>query len=243
MRKMAGETKPRSRAAWMGVAAGAALAFVVPAGGQQISYSVYGGVSFDGYESNIQIIGASVRPAGTGLRPMAGLQAYRLGFDAGGTQGSTDVLAVTPSVGAGYFTEAGQVNLMVGYAFVNEETNTFFGGGGGQNGLTTAVQGGYWGMDPDIEGVAAYSWEPDYLWTNLVIAQPVLFRESGTLSVGADGVWEGQMVDDGFRAFSVGPAVRWSNDRNFGVTVAGGYRDADGRDPTWYVRLGGAFYR
>jgi len=119
----------------------------------------------------------------------------------------------------------------------------FIGGGGGESGLTTAVQALYWGADPDVETIAAYSWEPEYLWTNAVVVQPLLGLGGGTLSAGLDGVYESQMSDNGKSAYSFGPAVRWSNDRNLGVTVAGGYRKTEDRDATWYLRLGGAFYR
>lgn len=213
-----------------------------PAGAQGISWTVYGGTALDGYDTNIIIVGGTVRPAGNGFRPMAGAQVYRLGFEDGLGE-STDVFAVNPSVGAGYFTPDGQVSAMVGYAFVNEETPVFIGGGGGESGLTTAVQALYWGASPDVEAIAAYSWEPEYLWTNVVAVQPVLDVGGGSLSVGLDGIYEEQMIEDGFSAYSIGPAVRWSNNRNLGVTLSGGYRDADERDSTWYLRLGAAYYR
>lgn len=235
---------------WTALALLAALA-AAPAGAQdpydedmdgpRINYTIYGGAALDGYETNIQIVGATVRPAGNGLRPMVGAQVYRLGFDDVG--GSTEVFAVNPSIGAGWFTPDGQASAMVGYSFVNEETPVFIGGGGGESGLTTAVQALYWGADPDVEAIAAYSWEPEYLWTNAVVVQPVMALGNGTLSVGADGVYETQMIEGGGSAYSLGPALRWSNDLNLGVTLAGGYRKAENRDATWYVRLGAAYYR
>jgi hypothetical protein len=227
------------------VGAAAALAlFAAPAAAQQrINYTVYGGVAVDGYDTNIQIIGASVRPTGGGIRPTVGLQAYRLGFDPGGDAGSTDVYAVTPTVGVGYYTPEGLASVSVGYALVNDEAPLAFGGGTGESGFTTAVQGLYWGASPDVEAIAAYSWEPEYLWTNLILAQPIASLSGGTLSVGADGVYEGGMGDGGTTAYSIGPLVRWSNNRDLGVTLAGGYRDAETRNPTWFVRLGAAFYR
>lgn len=231
----------------IGMALGALALVAAPAraqddvDGRPINWTVYGGAAVDGYDTNIQIIGGTVRLAGNGFRPMVGAQVYRLGFDAGGE--STDVYAVNPSVGGGYFTPDGQVSAMLGYSFVNEDSPVAFGGGGGESGFTTALQGLYWGASPDVEAIAAYSWEPEYLWTNLVVVQPVLNMRSGTVSVGLDGIYEEQMIDDGFSAYSIGPAIRWSNDRNLGVTLSGGYRDADSRDSTWYLRIGAAFYR
>ena len=253
MRNGNGETRARGgRRTWAAVLA---LLAAAPAAAQgleydddvqgtpAVNYTIYGGAALDGYDTNIQIVGGTVRLGGNGLRPMAGLQVYRLGFEDGaGT--STDVFAVNPSIGGGYFTPDGQASLMVGYSFVNEETpGLVIGGGGGESGLTTAVQGLYWGADPDVEAIAAYSWEPEYLWTNLLVAQPVLNTGGGSVSVGIDGVYEAQMIDDGFSAYSIGPALRWSNNRNIGITLAGGYRKADERDATWYARLGAAFYR
>ncbi|HEX2079021.1 MAG TPA: hypothetical protein VHG08_14960 [Longimicrobium sp.] len=248
MRNGNGETRPRGgRWTWTALGALAALAAAPAAAqdefdGRPINYTIYGGTAFDGYETNIQIIGGTVRPAGTGLRPMAGLSVYRLGYRNAGA--STNVFAVNPSVGGGWFTPDGQVSAMVGYSFVNEDVPVpVFGGGGGSSGLTTAVQGLYWGADPDVEAIAAYSWEPEYLWTNAVVAQPVMAMGNGTLSLGVDGVYETQMIENGTSAYSLGPAVRWSNDLNLGVTLAGGYRKAEARDATWYVRLGAAFYQ
>jgi hypothetical protein len=234
---------------WTALALLAALV-AAPAGAQDdlddvdglpITYTIYGGAALDGYETNIQIVGATLRPRGNGWKPMAGAQVYRLGFEDLG--GSTNVYAVNPSIGGGYFTPDGQVSAMVGYSFVNEETPVFIGGGGGESGLTTAVQALYWGADPDVEAIAAYSWEPEYLWTNAVVVQPVMPLGPGLLSVGGDAVYETQMIENGGSAYSLGPAVRWSNERNLGVTVAGGYRKAEDRDATWYVRLGAAFYQ
>jgi hypothetical protein len=225
-------------------AAGVALALAAaPAGAQGINWTVYGGAALDGYDTNILIVGGTVRPTGNGFRPMAGAQVYRLGFEDGGTGETTGVFAVNPSIGGGYFTPDGQVSAMVGYAFIDDETPVSFGGGGGESGITTAVQALYWGASPDIEAIAAYSWEPEYLWTNVVAVQPVLDVGGGSLSVGLDGIYEEQMIDDGSSAYSIGPAVRWSNNRNLGVTLSGGYRDADERDSTWYLRIGAAYYR
>ncbi|HEU0298160.1 MAG TPA: hypothetical protein VFR37_01875 [Longimicrobium sp.] len=251
MRNGNGEARPCvCRWTWTALGIAAALAAAMPGAaaaqdefdGPRINYTLYGGAAVDGYETNIQILGATVRPSGNGLRPMAGLQAYRLGFE--DATGGTEVFAVNPSVGGGYFTPDGQVSAMVGYSFVNEDVPVpVFGGGGGESGLTTSVQGLYWGASPDVEAIAAYSWEPEYLWTNLVVAQPVMGMGNGTLSLGVDGVYEEQMIENGSSAYSVGPLVRWSNDLNLGVTLAGGYRKAEDRESTWYVRLGAAFYQ
>jgi hypothetical protein len=230
-------------AAVLAAAPGAAAAQDEFDDGPRINYTLYGGVAVDGYDTNIQILGGSVRPAGTGLRPMAGISVYRLGYE-DPPNGNTDVYAVNPSIGGGYFTEDGQVSAMVGYSLVNDDNPVpVFGGGGGGSGVTTALQALYWGADPDVEAIAAYSWEPEYLWSNVVVVQPILALGNGTLGVGLDGVYEEQMTPTGRSAYSIGPAVRWTNDLNLGVTLAGGYRKAETRDATWYVRLGGAFYQ
>jgi hypothetical protein len=226
---------------WMALALLAAPAAAQEDLGGPVSYTVYGGVGMDGYETNIQILGASVSPRGNGWKPMAGVQVYRLGYDDGGE--TTNVYAVNPSIGGGYFTPDGLVSAMVGYSLVSEESPLSFGGGGGESGVTTAVQGLYWGGEPDVEAIAAYSWGPEYLWTNAVVVQPVMAVGRGLLSVGGDAVYETQMIEDGGSAYSLGPAVRWSNERNLGVTLGGGYRKAEDRDATWYVRLGAAFYQ
>lgn len=248
MRNGNGERPRGGRWTWMALGLAAALSAPGTAAAQddfdgpRISYTLYGGAAFDGYDTNIQIIGGSVRPSGNGLRPMAGVSVYRLGYE--DATGGTDVFAVNPSIGGGYFTPDGQVSAMLGYSLVSEDTPVpVFGGGGGESGLTTTLQALYWGADPDVEAIAAYSWEPEYLWSNAVVVQPVMGLGNGTLFLGLDGVYEEQMTETGRSAYGIGPAVRWSNDLNLGVTLAGGYRKAEARDATWYVRLGGAFYQ
>jgi len=243
------EPSPRPAGRALLLLAAAALA-AAPAAAQgaaspSVALSGWAVAGIDGNGGNIQLLGGSIRPAGSGFQPMVVLQAYRLGYELGD---GTDVtsLAVNPAVGGGYFTSTGMVTGTVGYTFLDEERpGQFFEGGGGESGFTTAVNAQYWGSVPALAGIAAYGWASEYLWTNLQAFVPVATGPSGTFSLGADGVWEGQLSggDDAYRSHSIGPALRWSNDRDMGITLGAGWKEPRGGDGTWYARLGAAIYR
>lgn len=208
--------------------------------------TVYGVAGYDGDETNIQLVGGTVRAAGRGLKPVVGLQAYRLGYESG-TE-STTVLAVTPSVGAEYRGAGGSVGARVGYTFQSREDDQegvdapFIGGEGGRSGIVTSVQANTWSTPAELQGIASYNWESEYAWTQAQAVVPVARLRTGTVGLGAEAVFEGQTSSDNgseYRAFQVGPVLRFNNGRSFLVTLSGGYKstNVEDRDDTYYTRL------
>lgn len=203
--------------------------------------TVYAVAGADGDETNILLAGATVRPSGLGLKPVAGLQVYRLGYDAGGTEGTATVLAITPSVGAEYRATGGAVGGRVGYSFQDRDVDApFIGGAGGRSGVVTTLQANSWVGNRELQGIASYNFGSDFLWSNAQAVLPVARTGLGNVGVGAEVVWEGEMgggEGTEYRAFEVGPVVRVANGRNLAVTLGGGLKNSNIRDETYYARL------
>lgn len=221
-------------------AALAALAVMVaaPAGAAAQELTAYATASVDGHDSNIQLVGASVRPEGLGLKPVLAIQAYRLGYESGVDENTT-VYSVGPSVGASYRMEGGQLEGRVGYNFQSEDVDSPTIGEGGGSGFTTAVQAISWATRPELQGIASYSWGSEYLWSQAQALMPVMELDRGGIAVGAEAVWQGNVGGEGdYEAYQVGPVVRWSTGSQSSLLVGGGYKDSNTRDATWYARIG-----
>jgi hypothetical protein len=85
------------------------------------------------------------------------------------------------------------------------------------------------------------------LWSQALATVPVTRFDGGSISLGGEVIWEGQLAEsspgvDEARAISVGPVLKWGNGRNLIVTGSGGYKDANFGDPTWYARVTFARY-
>lgn len=225
---------------WMGgFAVPAALAMGAPAGAQEAT--VYATGSIDGYETSIVLVGTSVRAGGLGIQPVAGLQVYRLDYQSGAV--NVGRWSVMPSVGVANRFATGSVEARVGYAFTDEDTDApFVDAEGGSGGVNTAVHGNYWGSggtSPELQGIASYSWGSEYLWSQVQAAVPVLQLGAGRVSVGGEAVWQGQLAgDDRYSSRQLGPLVKWSTGHDSAITLGGGWKDSNSREPTWYARIG-----
>jgi hypothetical protein len=214
-----------------------AVMMAAPAAVSAQELTAYATASVDGDESNIQLVGASARPEGLGLRPVVAVQAYRLNYDAGGE--STTVWSVGPSVGGSYRMEGGQLEGRVGYNFQSEEVDSPLIGEGGGSGFTTAVQAISWASRPELQGIASYGWGSEYLWSQAQAILPVAELSPGSIGVGAEAVWQGNVGGEGdYEAWQVGPVVRWSTGHESNLLVGAGYKNSSSRDATWYARVG-----
>jgi hypothetical protein len=219
------------------------VAVSLPRLGAAQELTAYATASLDGNDTNIGLIGASVRAAGLGLRPVVALQVYRLQYDAGGTQGDVTVLSVGPSAGLSYRMSGGSVEGRVGYNFQSEDDEDVpfqEGEGGGGGGVTTSVQAISWASRPELQGIASYNWGSEYLWSTAQALVPVRELNPGGIAVGAEAVWQGNVgaEDADYQSWQAGPVLRWSTGRESSVTVGAGYKDSNTRDATWYARIG-----
>jgi hypothetical protein len=104
---------------------------------------------------------------------------------------------------------------------------------GGGSGLTTTLQAQTWATRPELFGLATYNWGEQYLYTQAHALMPL-----GRLGAGFEAVWQQQTGDEGdYQSTSFGPVVRLGLSTESSVSFAGGYKDDNVRDPTWYVRL------
>lgn len=221
----------------MGVTAGC-----VAAGGLSAQdVTVYGTAGVDGNHTNIELVGGTARFGGLGLAPEVGVQGYHLGYHTG--TGNRDAWAVVPSAGVSYRLPVGQVGARVGYSFQSNDNGgvPVLEGAGGGSGVVVNAQGNYWGPGPELQGIVAYNFGPDYLWTEASATVPVLPMPPGRLSVGAEVVGEGVTSGGSGSAFSVGPLVKWSSGHNWAVSAGAGgkfYSGGANRDNTWYAHVG-----
>lgn len=226
----------------------AVLLAAAPAAVAAQELTVYGVGATEGDGTHLGLVGGSLRPEGLGLKPVVGLQLYGLRYDAGNDESGT-VFAVTPSAGLQYRLAGGSVEGRVGYSFQQRDEDTpedadlpFIQGEGGRSGVTTTVQANYWASAPELQGIASYNWASEYVWSQAQALVPVVQLESGgNLALGGEVIWQGEMdgdQDTRSRAVQVGPVVRFSNGRNFLVSLGGGYKDNNNdRDDTYYARI------
>lgn len=207
--------------------------------------TVYGTAGLDGDDTGIALLGVTARPGGLGFKPVASLQAYALQYPSGLDE-TESVLAVTPMVGVGYRTTGSSVEGKIGYSFQSRDVDApVVEGEGGTGGVVTSLLAQTWASRPELQGIASYSWNSEYLWSQAQAALPVATIPQGMVSVGAEYVWQGQLgSEEGteYRAQSIGPLVRFNNGRNLVVTTSGGYKDSNTRDATWYARVSFARY-
>lgn len=228
-------------ARWRGLS-GAALAFaaMLPATVAAQDATAYAVAGVDGDDTNILLLGTSLRPDGAGLRPVFGLQVARLQYPSG-VDGDATVLSIRPSVGLGYRLEGGSVEGRVGYTFQDRDVEApFVDGEGGGSGVVTSFQANTWATRPELLGLASYSWASDYLYTQGQAILPVVELEPGNIGVGAEVAYQGDFGGgdgEAYRAFQGGPILRYNNGRTFLVGVSGGLKTSNLREDTYYVRV------
>lgn len=188
---------------------------------------------------------------GLGLAPVIGLQTYVVMDE--GTDSRT-AWAVNPAAGVRYSLPTGFVQGLVGYAWTQVDEAAvrvpFFGGG--DAGVTTNLHGEFWGDGRfGLQGIAAYNWGAEYLWSRARGTFGVHPSPSGAINLGLEAGWQGQTGTEGvvggvtqpnYAATMVGPLVQWSTPnvtaglgagwKNVNETVVG-----EGSLSTWYARV------
>jgi hypothetical protein len=200
--------------------------------------TVFGTGASDGDGTNIQLLGVSARPEGLGLKPVIGLQVYRLGYDVA-PDGDATVWAITPSAGLQYRGTGGAVEGRVGYNFQDSEVNApFIEGEGGGSGVTTTLLASSWATRPELQGVASYSWNSDFLWTQGQATLPVVSLNPGNLGVGAEAIYQTDASSGAdYHALELGPVLRYNNGRNLILQLGAGWKSSNVSDDTYYARL------
>ena len=139
-----------------------------PVAAQKWSAGTYGVAEYDTKKTLLLLAGISGGPAGLGVKPRIGVQAYELGFD-NGPGGRTNAFVVKPYVGLTNNYSGGAVSGSVGYAFSNR--NEKIAGGPAitsDNGKGVVVSGGldYWGTGgpAGYQVLGSYNFGSSSLW-------------------------------------------------------------------------------
>jgi hypothetical protein len=225
----------------LGGAALLAAVLAAPVGAQEATVFATGSV--DGNETGIGLLGVSVRGSGFGLKPVGVLQGYYLQYTVPASldqDSSVNLIGFQPQVGLGWYGLGGSVEARVGYNLVSGQDEGAEGDDvpvveveGGGSGLTTTLQAQTWSTRPELFGLATYNWGEHFLYTQAQALVPL-----GRLGLGAEAVWQQQTGDEGdYQSTSFGPVVRFGLSTQSSVSFAGGYKDDNVRDPTWYARL------
>jgi hypothetical protein len=213
-----------------GLALAATLA--VPGLAQGQATTVYAVGAVDGHDTNIQLLGVSVRPEGLGLVPVGNLQVYRLGLE------TTDIYSVNPSAGLRYTVPVGAIEGRVGYNFQEDENTDIRFFEGGNDGINSTLQAMYWGGGPELMGLANYAWEDGSLYSQAQATVAVAHLAPGEIGLGAEAVWQGDLNDSAaYRAHQFGPVLRWSSGTGLISALSGGLQESNFSDDTWYLRL------
>jgi hypothetical protein len=126
-----------------------------------------GVVEYDTKETFLLLGGVSASPGGSGMRPLIGVQAYFLSFDAGTS--NTSVTTVKPYVGLRNNYSAGSAHLAVGYAFSSKDLGGPVSASVSDQGEGTVVSGGldHWGTGGPwgFQVLGAYNFGTEALWT------------------------------------------------------------------------------
>ena len=215
----------------------AAIVAIVPATLEAQTITGYAVGYVDGDETGLGLLGAQVRPGGLGLQPVGSLEAFVVGYP-GPLDEQTSLWSISPGAGIHYAAENGAFSARGGYQFVlddDTEDSPFFAGG--ESGPFATVQGQYWGITPIVEGLATYNFVSSFLWTQAQAYVPLFPVPPGSIDVGAEYVFQGDLDDDDSHAQLIGPLVRWATGTGAFVFLSGGWKNNLGpADNTWYGR-------
>lgn len=212
------------------------VALTTPGGAVAQTITGYAVGYVDGDETGLGLLGAQVRRGGLGWQPVGSLEGYVLGFP-GALGEQTTLWSISPGAGIHYAAEDGAFSARGSYQFVMDEAEDapFFAGG--QSGPAATVQGQYWGATPIVEGLATYNFSSSFLWTQAQAYLPIFPVPPGSIDLGAEYVFQGDLDDEDTRAQLVGPLVRWATGTGAFVFLSGGLKNNLGpAENTWYGR-------
>jgi hypothetical protein len=216
----------------------ATLAWAGPAAAQWNVTSI-GVVEYDTNETLLLLAGLSASPAGPGIRPVIGVQGYRLTYDAGADRTVT-LTSIRPSAGVrGPFT-GGSWNARVGYAFTSRDETLPPGivvpeAGAGRG---VVVSGGldFWGTGGPLgwQALASYNLGSESFWgrgrVTTRVAQPAA---GGEVRVGAETAIN---TGPGFTVLQPGGVVSWHTPGGIILGLGAGVKLSDDIDNATYFK-------
>jgi hypothetical protein len=219
-------------------AIGAVLAFCLAChhvGAQELNVNSWAEAGGDGiYLLHSEL---SLARAGMGVRPVASLGGYLVVGEGEAVWGAN------PMVGLRYRTDAGFVQVKLGWAFRDEIALAYFGGSDG--GFQSAAQGEFWGDLYNAKGLVTYNWGGDYLWGQARMARRMAdLAEGGSWGLGAELIFQSETTEpsglvERFGATQVGPVIQWTpGAARPTFSFSGGWKrtEVGGGTDSWYLR-------
>ncbi|HZD05746.1 MAG TPA: hypothetical protein VE173_12540, partial [Longimicrobiales bacterium] len=224
---------------------GALLAGTLAASNLSAQSTLTGGAVFSGElgegQRSFLLAGGWLTRSGAGWSPLASVIAYHLRYPVVG-QDPRSMEAINPAAGLRRGWSAGGIQGTVGYAWQwndDEEVRAVPGLQRVSEGVTTALQGNYWGDGRQAaQAILSYSWGGDgYLWSQARGTHRVAGVGGGDLRLGVEGSVEGSQ---GIDAWAVGPVLDLGLSGQALLFATGVRRlDPDVGESTnlWYMRL------
>ena len=200
-----------------------------------------GVVEYDTNETSVLLAGLSASPGGSGLRPLVGVQASYINFDAGAADVS--VTTIRPYAGLRQGFTGGSAYGTLGYAFQNRSED-FDGpigviGTGGDTDDGVVVSGGveYWGTGGPLgaQALASYNFGGESLWTRgRVTTRLSSMSNGGQLRIGGEAAY---LTGDGYSIFQPGGVVQWHMGNDGPILIGGvGVKIPDEGDNATYFK-------
>ena len=214
----------------------------------QFHPTAYGSTEVDTRHSQFFLGGLYLGVGGLGWSPFLNVNGYSLSYrPVASIDKTSNLTAVSPTVGLAYAGRSGGVSFGGGYTWVDNENAAAPGAeSGGKTGATASVSAysvGSRRRSLRTQLLANYNFGSHYTWARGRASVPFRSSPRHPMRLGAEVVGQGGGITGNYtNAFSVGPTFEYGWSQNFRTTLAGGYKSVGGtvfpaRDNASYVKL------
>jgi hypothetical protein len=202
--------------------------------------NAFGVAEYDTKQTLLLLGGISATPKGHGVKPLLGLQAYHLGYDAGTSR--TNVFVVRPSIGIMNSIEHASYYASIGYAFSNKENNVagpaVVSSDRGKGVVVSA--GADWSTPPGpwaFQALGSYNFGSESFWTR---GRAMTRIGSGGPTITRFGGEVAFLHGTDYQAWQPGLVMTWQAESGMSFGVGAGVKLIDnGGNPAYFkVELG-----
>jgi len=215
---------------------------------RQLHPTLYGSTELDTRHSQFYLLGLYVGMGGLGWSPYLNVNGYLLHYrPIRSVDVTSNLTAVSPTIGLAYAGRNGGVSFGGGYAFVHNENPSAPGAESGGKSGATASFGAYANGTGRRAGrtqlLANYNFGSHYVWARGRASVPFGYSARHPARIGAEVVGQGGGLNGiTTNTFEVGPTFEYGWTPNFRTTLAGGWKNVGGstfanRDNAAYVKL------
>jgi hypothetical protein len=220
------------------IAMGAALLLTAGRGAMaQWGVNSYGVLEGDTKQTYMVLGGLSASPAGRGLKPLVGLQAYYLTFDAGSSR--TNEFNFHPSVGVVNSVEHGAYYATIGYAFSSKDNNNVaIPVATGVRGKGVVLSAGAdWSTPPGpmaYQALASYNFGSESFWGRGRATARVARSGTTTTRFGGEVALNS---GTGYQSWEPGLVMTWMTDAGTSWGIGAGAKIIDNGGNAAYARI------